>query len=107
MGRTEPNQLLHLDTDSLTSTEKVLAQPGEIDCEFEICLQSQDEIIFIEPEESLSGQKGSLKVMQIVAMCVLILVSLAMIAWYINMQRQKKFTYRLAEKHATLPYWRV
>ena len=107
-GRTELSQTLQLDTDSRTSTEKELAQLGEgADCELQICFQSQDEIIVIESEESLSVQKESLAIMQIVAMCVLILVSLAMIAWYINMQRQKKFTYRLAEKHATLPYWRV
>ena len=107
-GITEPSQLLQLGTDSWTSTEKELVQLGEgADCELEICFHSQDEIIVIQSEESLSVQKGSLTAMQIVAMCVLILVSLAMIAWYINMQRQKKFTYRLAEKHATLPYWRV
>ena len=105
---TEPSQLLQLGTDSWTSTEKELVQLVEgADCELEICFHSQDEIIVIQSEESLSVQKGSLTAMQIVAMCVLILVSLAMIAWYINMQRQKKFTYRLAEKHATLPYWRV
>ena len=49
----------------------------------------------------------SLTVMQMVALCVLVLVSLAMVAWYMKMQKQRRFTYRLAEKHAGLPYWRV
>lgn len=108
IGRTQQSQPENLNTESMTSTGKELVPQGEdVDCALGVCLENQDEIIVIESEESLSVQKGSLVAMQIVAMCVLILVSLAMVAWYINMQKQKKFTYRLAERHATLPYWRV
>eukprot|EP00092_Neocalanus_flemingeri_P002892 GFUD01003094.1.p1 GENE.GFUD01003094.1~~GFUD01003094.1.p1 ORF type:complete len:686 (-),score=156.66 GFUD01003094.1:42-2099(-) len=87
-------------TEITTTNTETTSTNTQTDPFSNINMTSNTPIEVIPPSE----QKGSMTAMQIVAVSVLILVSLALVVLYVSLQRQKKFTYRIAERHVVLKY---